>query len=437
MTTDADNAANASTTPTAAVDTPTTSAAGACDVPDLFLVDYEQAKGALAKQQYAQAIDAFAALAQRMTSHYDNNELHASLGLVWYNYGMSLYEFAVQEANARIVGGLVSQEDEDAADDAQEDGADAANEAGSAETAGNNEEAAPAAADEQQDEEQDEEEDEVNDFQAAWEAMETARLIFNQNLPSARTHLAEVHLAIGDLSLEEEKFDQAVEEYRAALALKQQINAAHQRDRRDLAEIHYKLAMALEYQERYAEAFEEMEKAMTILKARVDALATALQSQPSEAAMAGSGKGKARAMEIAMSEEDMKKELAELEALLPDVTQRMEDLKQQIPATAATTEAVETIGFGAATSSSATMMAGSLSAGASSSANAAAVGSSASSGQPRDLSSLVKKKKPVPTASSESVEPTLTLKRPAEEELNNASSSMEEKKVKMAAVQEL
>lgn len=191
------------------------------------------------------------------------------------------------------------------------------------------------AGDDDEDEEDEEEEQEggdenENDFEAAWEALETARLIYSK-MPESRMELANVYLALGDLSLEEEKFDQASNDYRDALVIKKGLL---KNDNRELAEMHYKLALALEYKGDCEGALMEMESAMEILRWRLAAL-----KDQSEAVAAGGavvspgpnpGKGKGKAMEKQMSAEEIEEERSDLEMLLPDIKLKIEELRSSL-----------------------------------------------------------------------------------------------------------
>ncbi len=132
---------------------------------------------------------------------------------------MSLFSYAVPEANQRVVGGVVP--DKNPQDDKNE-------EDNEEEVETEPEEVEQEQSDEQVENEKAEGEPEVegegddddepaNDFQVAWEMFELASLIYSKHLRTSRQQLADVHLALGDLMLEEEKFEQGTVEYRAAL----------------------------------------------------------------------------------------------------------------------------------------------------------------------------------------------------------------------------
>lgn len=66
-----------------------------------------------------------------------------------------------------------------------------------------------------------------------------------------------------------ENFEQAVQDYKASLALKVDMLG---NDDRQLAEAHYKLAVALEYTPSSSEAVTQVEKAMAVLRNRLAVL---------------------------------------------------------------------------------------------------------------------------------------------------------------------
>lgn len=101
-----------------------------------------------------------------------------------------------------------------------------------------------------------------------------------------------------------EKFAEALEDYKKALAIKHEILSE---DDRQLAEAHYKYALALEFVPNESEkAGAEIQKAIDVLKKRKATLEEKDQ---------GKGKGKAKATETDADD----KEIAELQELIPEM----------------------------------------------------------------------------------------------------------------------
>ena len=127
--------------------------------------------------------------------------------------------------------------------------------------------------------------------------------------------LGDVHIALGDVSLESENFEQAVTDFREALKIKE---ARLEAEDRELAEAHYKLALALEYSPTEADkAQDHIHKAATVLRARIEKLNGLLASY---------GKGKGKASEASESEDKMTKELVELHELVGEMDQKVKAL---------------------------------------------------------------------------------------------------------------
>ncbi|KAJ6551413.1 hypothetical protein B0H19DRAFT_1211155 [Mycena capillaripes] len=87
-----------------------------------------------------------------------------------------------------------------------------------------------------------------DDFNAAWEVLDLARAIYAKQTEDGaddgvRLKLADTYIALGDVSLETEKFDQAITDYEAGLKLK---DGLLPRSSRQIAEAYYKLSMVLD-----------------------------------------------------------------------------------------------------------------------------------------------------------------------------------------------
>ena len=155
-------------------------------------------------------------------------------------------------------------------------------------------------------------EEEADDFAVAWDVLDLARVLFHRmGTEEALLKLGDVHIALGDVSLESENFEQAVNDYREAITIKE---ARLEPDDRQLAEAHYKLALALEYSPTESElAQEHIHKASNVLKDRIQKLNGLLAS----------GKGKARAADASENETKMAAELVELHELVGEMEQKV------------------------------------------------------------------------------------------------------------------
>ncbi|OZJ04296.1 hypothetical protein BZG36_02576 [Bifiguratus adelaidae] len=154
-----------------------------------------------------------------------------------------------------------------------------------------------------------------DDFAYAWEILDIARVIYaKQEGKEAQLKLADVLMYLGDISLETEKFDQAVTDFREALKVKTELLDD---DDRQLAEAHYKLALALEFQPTEAHhASEHIEKAMNVFQRRIERLQNDSEDHK--------GKGKQAAQPSAANQA----EIIELKDMLPELDAKLEELRQ-------------------------------------------------------------------------------------------------------------
>ncbi|KAI8083278.1 uncharacterized protein B0P05DRAFT_536773 [Gilbertella persicaria] len=178
-----------------------------------------------------------------------------------------------------------------------------------------------ATTEEEKEEEEDEEEEEDaveqgaadDDFETAWDILDVARVIFEKGEDKeTQLKLADVHLCLGDVSLETEKFNEALADYEKAISIKQSVLES---DNRELAEAHYKYALALEFStEKANEAVPELQKAVQVLQNRVEKLETS------------EGKGKGKETEVSKGASD---EILEIKELITDMQLKIEDLEQR------------------------------------------------------------------------------------------------------------
>ncbi|KAI0070803.1 hypothetical protein K474DRAFT_1669694 [Panus rudis PR-1116 ss-1] len=278
---------------------------------------------------------------------------------------------------------------------------------------------------EQEDEEEDGDEGEPeDDFNAAWEVLELARSLFEKQQEESdeiKLKLAETYIALGDVSLETEKFDQAITDYEQALTLKTTLLP---QSSRQLAEAHYKLSIVLDLSSgRLQDAIEHAEKALESVEARLAELRNGLSGQMKVEAIPDpsdtKGKGKAKGPRLLgedavqnMNQSQMESELKELEGLREDLAAKVEELKT-IP-----NEPKES-----APELAAKALDAELNAGPSSSSASAPT-------QVNDLTSIVKKKKkaPAPEPETNGAASISSGKRKAEDD---GSESPSEKKAKL------
>jgi len=162
--------------------------------------------------------------------------------------------------------------------------------------------------DEEKSVENKEEEEEPSNLQLAWEMLELAKVVYTKQMESAdeknkkdiEEKLCRSILTLGEVSIENENYSQAVEDIE--MCLKKQ--ESFPKDSRLVAETHYQLGVAQGFNSQFDVAVESLNSAIMIIKDRVKNL---------------------KALEKASDEE--RKEIEELEALIPEIEEKIADTK--------------------------------------------------------------------------------------------------------------
>merc|ERR1719460_3388447 len=173
------------------------------------------------------------------------------------------------------------------------------------------------------------EEEEPSNLQLAWEILELAKLVYSKQLEAVaenKAHLEErlvsTMLALGEVSIENENYKQAVEDIMECL--KKQ--GHFPKDARIVAETHYQLGVAQGFNAQYDEAVESLRNAINLLKSRIGNLQKA--------------------------EDDVaKKEVADLKALIPEIEEKIKDTEDLKKESQKDSSAADSAGFGAAKTS--------------------------------------------------------------------------------------
>lgn len=119
---------------------------------------------------------------------------------------------------------------------------------------------------------QPEEEEEVDDMEIAWELLDSARLIYSSlPVPTSQTDtiLADIHMTLGDISAESLSWQLAIEDYLVSLDLKKKML---KESNRQLAEMHYKIALAYEYLKDFQATKDHLEKSIGVLNMKIGEL---------------------------------------------------------------------------------------------------------------------------------------------------------------------
>ncbi|CAN7937205.1 unnamed protein product, partial [Ixodes hexagonus] len=160
-------------------------------------------------------------------------------------------------------------------------------------------------------------EEEVSNLQLAWEVLELAKIIFEgqakEGNREAQLKVADILLKLGEISLESDNCDQAVEDLGKCLCIQQEMLEA---DNRQLAETHYQRGLAYSFAGHYEEAANDFRAALSALELRVDNLTKLIEES----------KGKERTGSL---DDDpiwrAEREVEDLKGLLPEVRAKVED----------------------------------------------------------------------------------------------------------------
>merc|ERR1712037_227654 len=253
-------------------------------------------------------------------------ETAAEMGEVYFYYGKALLELARLESGV-LGNALDGDGGEEEGDDDDESGEGEEAENGEAavengEKEKNGEE--PAAADEKAESDveggekegedksaQDaEEEDDPSNLQLAWEMLELAKVVYTKTVETEKDNLevgrqlCETYMVLGEVSLENENYPQAVEDLELCLARRV---ASLPSDSRCIAETHYQLGIAQGFDMKWEEAVVSLEAAIKVLETRVANLKASTDSKKVEA---------------------KEKEATELEALIPEIREKITDTNE-------------------------------------------------------------------------------------------------------------
>jgi len=246
-------------------------------------------------------------------------------------------------------GGDDEEKNEDKEDaNEEESGKEAEPEKVKEDIAGDKREGEDAAEQEQEDEE------DPSNLQLAWEMLELAKMVLVDQLEtqdkmtpevkdSLEKRLFETYLILGEVSLENENYPQAVDDL--TICLEKQ-KAVLPEDSRNIAVTYYQLGIALGFNMKYEEAVDKLELAICVLKKRIDNLVNKTESVD-----------EAKKNDAFYTRE---KEIAELEALIPEIKEKILDTNEmKEESVRKIAEVKEQMGFGSGPSSASSSGAGS------------------------------------------------------------------------------
>jgi len=187
-----------------------------------------------------------------------------------------------------------------------------------------------------------EDEEDPSNLQLAWEMLELAKMVLVDQLEAKESKLAEetknslerrlfeTYLILGEVSLENENYPQAVEDL--SICLEKQKSVLPE-DSRDIAVTYYQLGIALGFNMKYEEAIDKLQLAIGVLKKRIDNLVNKTESVDDS-----------KKNDAFYTRE---KEIAELEALIPEIKEKITDtIEMKEESARKIAEVKEQIGFG-------------------------------------------------------------------------------------------
>jgi len=157
----------------------------------------------------------------------------------------------------------------------------------------------------------------------AWEMLELAKSIFSKHADSLEaadpvrleleSKLSETYQTLGEVSIENENYPQAIEDLTMCLRRRQDLLPE---DNRSVAETHYQLGVALGFNTQFDEAVNALNDAISVLEKRVTNLKEKKESRDPSTKDAP-----------AIDDDTRLKEIAELEGLIPEIREKIADTK--------------------------------------------------------------------------------------------------------------
>ncbi|XP_052776536.1 histone-binding protein N1/N2-like isoform X2 [Mya arenaria] len=160
--------------------------------------------------------------------------------------------------------------------------------------------------------------EDVSNLQLAWEMLELAKLIYAKDeSKEAKLRSAESHLKLGEVSLETEQYEEAIKDLNKCLDIQKEILDS---DNRLIAETYYQLGLAYCFNKNFKESTESYQHAIKVMEDRIANLTKVVDAAKPE--------------EKETSDFDhpvykAKKEIGELEEILPDIKAKIEDVEDE------------------------------------------------------------------------------------------------------------
>merc|ERR1712156_99931 len=186
------------------------------------------------------------------------------------------------------------------------------------ESIGSNEAGTSNAKDNTDEQAQEKEEEDPSNLQLAWEMLELAKTIFTKHADSLETmdpirldlesKLSETYQTLGEVSIENENYPQAIEDLTMCLRRRQDLLPE---DSRCIAETHYQLGVALGFNAQFEEAEGALSDAISVLEKRIGFLKE--------------GKASLEASKAKDAFYTAEKEVKEIEGIIPEIKEKIAD----------------------------------------------------------------------------------------------------------------
>ncbi|XP_031556819.1 protein HGV2-like isoform X4 [Actinia tenebrosa] len=184
------------------------------------------------------------------------------------------------------------------------------------------------------------EEEEPTNMELAWQMLEFARLIFQKKeSKEGKLMLAQCHLKLGEIQMEQEQFLNAVEDFLKCLDLQKE----HlEPDNRLLAETAYNIGLGFSFQSMHEKSKEYYNHALETIDLRIKNL----QKNIEEAESKSKGKEKATEDNPLVAN---RKELQELQELYPEIKAKVDDASEMMKQESKKADVSSLMGNGAST----------------------------------------------------------------------------------------
>lgn len=168
--------------------------------------------------------------------------------------------------------------------------------------------------------EEKEDAEDISNLQRAWEMFELAKLIYSKNYDNdllfKNKRIAECMMKLGEIGIEQEIYDQAITDITESIRLQEEIELS-ERDERMLAESYYQLGLARQFNNLFSDANEAYQRCINIVQLRIEKLRGRLMGLTGEGA------------DVESERTTINDEIAELEALLPEMQSKLEEVTEQ------------------------------------------------------------------------------------------------------------